>query len=314
MDRKKHALKKINLSKGKGLELGPLYSPVVLKSESDVYYIDHMSTGELRKKYEGHPFPIENIVDVDYVVGGTTLKKVVKGELFDYVIASHVIEHIPDMVSWLKDVAAVLKPGGVLSLVIPDKRYSFDVSREVSRPSEVMGAYLDRLGKANSAMIYDSASEYREISPADAWSDSLSLPFEDPTEWYLSEAIRRSELNLKPDEYVDSHCFVFTPYSFFNIVRRLIMHNLFDYEVAYFSDTALNELEFYVSLKKVKIHDRDKQLASLPDIPKPPELRAKELEAQVQLLKSQLELMKNSKSWRITKPLRAINKNIRTKP
>ena len=36
------------------------------------------------------------------------------------------IEHTPDLIAFLADCDAVLKDTGVLSLVIPDKRYSFD--------------------------------------------------------------------------------------------------------------------------------------------------------------------------------------------
>ena len=316
MERRGHALKKIDLKKGCGLELGPLYLPVVLKSEANISYIDHMSTADLRKKYKGHPFPVEDIVEVDYVVGGSTLKKVVGGKKFDYVIASHVIEHIPDVVSWLQDVASILKPVGILSLVIPDKRFSFDISRDVSRPSEVMGAYLDKLTKSNSAMIYDSASEYRELSPSEAWANDIDKHLVEPNDRSLSEAMRRAKQHRKPGGYVDSHCYVFTPYSFFEILRRLIRHHLFDYEVVYFADTAKDELEFYVSLQKVRTADTAKQLASLPTLTEPPGRQAhkltKEIErlnAQVQQLSAELAGIKQSKSWRITQPLRAINQH-----
>lgn len=305
MDRKLKALKKIDVKKGKGLELGPLYSPVLLKSEAKVYYVDHMSTPGLRKKYSGHPFSLDGIVDVDYVVGKLSLTEAVASKKFDYVIASHVIEHIPDVVGWFKEVASVLKSGGILSLVIPDKRYSFDVSRDVSRPSAVIGAYLDGLKKASSEMVYDSAVEYREVTTAEAgWSD-IPWSYKIPSKWNVSEAYRRALLNLDPNEYVDCHCYVFTPESFFTILRSLVTHELFDYEVVYYSETARNDLEFYVSLRKVKKRDSKKQLASIPKIKRP--LRIEELERKVELLNHEIISMKNSKSWRVTKPIRIAN-------
>lgn len=303
MDRKNQVLKCINLKKGQGLELGPLYSPVVLKEEAKIEYVDHMSTSELRSKYEGHPFSVEDIVDVDYVVGGSSLVKELKGKKVDFIIASHVIEHLPDIVGWLKDISEILKPGGILSLVIPDKRYSFDITRKESTPSEVIGNHLDRLDKASSAMIYDSAVEYRNISPSKAWEYSGKRPFPEPSSWSTGEAMRRSLLSLDPKEYVDSHCYVFTPYTFFKILKRLIEHDMLDYEVAYFKDTSMNELEFYVSLRKVsKRTNKKNQLASLPKIKRP--LTEKELEYRLNQLSTELNEMVNSKSWRLTSPLR----------
>ena len=37
----------------------------------------------------------------------------------DFVIASHVIEYVPEMVSWLQCIGEALRPGGVLNLAIP---------------------------------------------------------------------------------------------------------------------------------------------------------------------------------------------------
>jgi predicted SAM-dependent methyltransferase len=35
------------------------------------------------------------------------------------VIASHVIEHTPDLVTWLAEIRAILQPNGTLRLAIP---------------------------------------------------------------------------------------------------------------------------------------------------------------------------------------------------
>ncbi len=301
VDRKRKVLKRINLKEGVGLELGPLYSPIVEKDEAKVYYVDHMSTQDLKKKYTGHPFDVNSIVEVDYVVGASTLRRVVKGKKFDFIVASHVIEHIPDIVRWLQDITHILKPGGILSLVIPDKRYSFDISRELSRPSEVIGAYYDNTSRFTSAMIYDSASEYREVTAVEAWADTVGH-FDESKQWNLNEAIRRVELNLKPHEYIDCHGYVFTPQSFFNILRRLMLHGLIDLEVLDFVDTAQNELEFYVSLRKPKRLNKKKQLASLPDMGAP--MGERELLHAIERLQAELDAIKSSKSWRAVEPAR----------
>ncbi|MEX3900116.1 methyltransferase domain-containing protein [Paraburkholderia sp. BR10954] len=48
---------------------------------------------------------------------------------FDYVIASHVIEHVLDLVGWVHSLLAALKHAGRIVLAVPDRRYTFDYVR-----------------------------------------------------------------------------------------------------------------------------------------------------------------------------------------
>jgi hypothetical protein len=323
MSRRSEALKQIDLKKGRGLELGPLYSPVISKDEARVEYVDHMSIKDLRKKYAGHHLPFNQFVSVDHVLINNSLKQTLKSKKYDYIVASHVIEHIPDMVSWLKDVASVLSDGGILSLVIPDKRYTFDILRNESRPADVIGAYLDKYTRASSAIMYDYTIEFRnKIVPEEVCNNPYADYSKKPKN-SLNRVWQDCLDNLKPNNYVDSHCNVFTPYSFFNILRSLIEHDLFDYEVAYFSNTPINQLEFYVSLRRSN-KARATKLKTLPIIATPPELREvqKELEAvkkqlantsedskkELEAVKKQLIDITESKSWQITQPLRSVSK------
>ncbi len=107
-----------------GLEIGALSNPILTKSEANIYYADHLSATDLREKYADEPVEQDKIVPVDYVLGDKSLKSTIGRRRFDYVLASHVIEHIPDIITWLQDVSSILKPDGVLSLVIPDKRFT----------------------------------------------------------------------------------------------------------------------------------------------------------------------------------------------
>ncbi|WP_044156709.1 class I SAM-dependent methyltransferase, partial [Escherichia coli] len=72
------------------------------------------------------------------------LKEITKevGE-FDLIVASHVIEHVPDLIGWLKDAISVLKVGGTLALVVPDKRFTFDILRPLATYREVAAAHKE---------------------------------------------------------------------------------------------------------------------------------------------------------------------------
>ena len=57
---------------------------------------------------------------IDYVWGDETLVEPVDlGVYFNYLVASHVAKHVPDMIGWFGEIPAVLRAGEVLSLVVP---------------------------------------------------------------------------------------------------------------------------------------------------------------------------------------------------
>jgi SAM-dependent methyltransferase len=143
MDKRGRMLAEIDPSRGIGLEIGPLDSPIVTREMGNVRYVDHASTEELKVKNRGNRFVnLDRIVDVDFVWGARTLPELVGAEgPFDYVIASHVIEHVPDLVGWLNEVRAILRPQGILSLAIPDKRYCFDHYRPPTTVADALEAY-----------------------------------------------------------------------------------------------------------------------------------------------------------------------------
>lgn len=312
MTRQDLVLSAINSKKGVGLEIGPLTSPILSKREANIFYTDHMSQADLREKYKDAPLNIEDIVPVDYIVNDT-LAHAVGDTKFDYVIACHVIEHIPDTVRWFQDIQSILKPNGILALAIPDKRFTFDITRRTSSPGDIVGAYLDEQQRPLSSAVYDFAVEGRDVNTAAIWSDPHRDWSSRPRFYTMDDAYKMCEKNLSPDEYVDCHCHVFTPHSFVTVLRELMKLHLFDFEVVNFHDTNDQNIEFYVSLRPLR-KSKDslkKQLASLPKLKS--EVTVHKLHAEkerllteVSALRSELNDIRNSRSWKITKPLRSL--------
>lgn len=211
---------------------------------------------------------------VDYVIGEKTTisEAVAKDAPFDYVIASHVIEHIPDPIGWMDDLTHTLGSGGILSLVIPDKRYCFDINRSLNEVSDLVDANLRQLRQPSYRQAYDFYAKAINgmVDTAAVWAGTADYSlavrqdFDDPDVAAL-EACRRMQ---KSDEFVDVHCHVFTPDSFLGLFEKLVHLDLIDYEVAAFVPTEPNNLEFYVSLRSLDTSIgrdalRQKQLASL---------------------------------------------------
>jgi hypothetical protein len=131
-------------NKGLGLEIGPSHNPMAPKKKGfNVHILDHASTSELRTKYQGHGVNLDNIEEVDFVWHGEVFQELIgKTGCYDWIIASHVIEHTPNLISFLQQCEVLLKADGILSLVIPDKRYCFDYFSTTSTTGHVLDAVV----------------------------------------------------------------------------------------------------------------------------------------------------------------------------
>jgi predicted SAM-dependent methyltransferase len=306
----------IDVSKETGLEVGALMNPCVTRDTGRVYYIDHATTEELRSKYANDPnVDVQKIIEVDYVWGEESLPELVgKDAPFDYLIASHVIEHVPDFIGWLKEVHSVLKVGGILSLVIPDKRYCFDYYRQVTRTSDIVEAFLNHARQPTLRQVFDCHASAVSYQGNIAWNCNSNVE-EKQLQQIHSEVEAwgmANQLILNP-QYMDTHCWVFTPYSFFDLLKSLINLELFDFKVEKFYEP--HGSEFYVSLKALDVKElaaSDRQTIqleslshlSLPQLSSEPSTttqkrRIQKLEQELNAANNRIKAMETSKFWKI---------------
>lgn len=252
-DRKALILCRISPATQEGLEIGPLCWPIITKMESNgrIYYVDFSTAEKSREKYKDDPnVNINEIVEVDYLWGKQTLPELVNGKLFDYVVASHVIEHVPNMLGWLREIASVLKDNGILALAIPDKRYTFDYKRDLTSLGNLVESYLLDKRRPGIKDIFDQISLATKVDAFEAWSGSLdSQKLEH--HGTLHDALGYAKEYLLSDEYNDVHVNILTPSSFLDILEQASKLKLFDFIVAEFHPTTKNSHEFLVSLQRL---------------------------------------------------------------
>lgn len=303
----------IDVARARGLEIGAQTRPVVTRDMGAVEYVDRATTAELRKWYENDPaIDRAALVEVDHVWGERTLLECVGGKrAFAYVIASHVLEHVPDLLGWLDEIAAVLIDGGIASFVVPDKRFTFDILRRTSSSSELVDAYLRRLRRPEPRQIFDHFHNHRDIGNEAVRRGEIQPSDLPPmhTPQRLTDICRHV---LTTGEYLDAHCWVFTPRSFVEALDFANGLGLLPFEIAALYPTSANTDEFFVSLRRLPAaaaadERRAAFVASRQRLSLPPE--GDELGAAIErarLAERQLEALHSSTSWRITAPLRRL--------
>jgi Methyltransferase domain len=231
-----------------GLEIGPSHNPLAPKKKGfNVHIIDHMNKEQLIEKYTRHNVDLDSIEEVDFIWNGQSYAQLTgKTNYYNWIIASHVIEHTPDLITFLKQCEEVLNEDGILSLAIPDIRFHFDYFRPITGISKVIDAYFGKnvIHTAGTAVEYHINCSVRggQIAWAEGNVEEFALLY--------SREVAYNEMQkvIKQGEYLDIHAWSFTPTSF-----RLMIQDLNDLgfislkEVCFFPSMGC---EFYVTLGK----------------------------------------------------------------
>jgi len=112
--------------RGDGIEVAALNRPLEVPKSARVRYVDRLNVADLRKQYP--ELDGQALVEPDIVDDAEHLKEIADASL-DFVIANHFIEHCANPLRTLENFLRVLRPGGVIYIAIPDKRFTFDRDR-----------------------------------------------------------------------------------------------------------------------------------------------------------------------------------------
>jgi SAM-dependent methyltransferase len=122
----------------------------------------------------------------------------------DFVIANHVVEHSENPILAMQSMFRVLKPGGILFLTLPDKRFTFDIERPRTDFEHVLRDYqegpevsrLDHYREA--AYFYEGLREEQKIAgwAEENMSAGADIHFHVWTQADLFEFLSRLQLEL----------------------------------------------------------------------------------------------------------------------
>jgi FkbM family methyltransferase len=318
----------------KGIEIGPYFQPLAPKRLGyNCLVVDVFDAATLRQRALDDPhLPnqiIDDIEEVDLLGSSSAIAELVEAKhrlgTFDYIISSHSFEHLPDPIRFLQGCSKVLRPGGILSMALPDRRTCFDHFRPHSTLAGLLDAYFAARDRPTLAQVFEQASLRCSFGAQQALGFALD---DDPAQivplTWLSEAFAQwQSLRTQPDAYHDVHCWTFTPASFELIVRDLIFLKLISWNVLEISETV--GAEFYVQLRNRPEPEADELAADrfyqwrreilfrvndemaencARNQHRWREQELREARRHAAELEAALAAVRSSTSWRITAPLR----------
>jgi SAM-dependent methyltransferase len=157
--------------RGRGVEIGAAQRPIeVNPAYCSVIYLDRLSASQLRERFP--EIGDQEITPPDIIcdVAVTGLSFIRDGQL-DFVIASHLLEHLPNPLGFLLDCHRVLRESGTLLLIVPDKNYTFDRDRNITPLEHIIDDLKNNTKTIDKAHLVDFiVNAAKQTIPRNPWT------------------------------------------------------------------------------------------------------------------------------------------------
>ncbi|MDP4147904.1 MAG: methyltransferase domain-containing protein [Bacteroidota bacterium] len=213
---------------GKGVEFGAASSPFPTALESQVEYADLFDHSLISSPYHNHhTYARHEYVKCKYLTGMEVMVGIPDRSL-DFIIASHVIEHLRNPLQAMETAWTRLKPEGKLVLMVPHRDLTFDKNRDITSLEHIVLDYERPLKERDFMHFYDFY-ENAFVAPN---------PFEKAVEMFNSDAS-------------DIHYHTWNEGSFLEMVQYFSDHIRKWSDITYYPHLPNEQAnEFYFILKK----------------------------------------------------------------
>lgn len=237
------------------LEIGPYAKPVYRRPQHNVYYADMYSIEQIKQNVSlfGHA-NINELPDTIHIVMDPAARPTFLSDLkVDYIFSSHNIEHIPDIINHLQEVASLAASKNTkYHLAIPDKRYCFDHWQALTHFPKMIHAYRNQAVKNTYQSVLENTVFMSHNESGIHWrGEHGDDPFVYPAPDSFIQKIRdcMAKADAVNTEYVDAHNWRFVPASFFYNIDILTKLNLIPWKVTRVYETARGSNEFFAILE-----------------------------------------------------------------
>lgn len=252
--RKIKLLENIDLKITSGYEIGPHANPLLKKDEADIKYIDYTDTVAIKKHAIKNNIDPNNVQHIDFNALNLTYKEIaLSAGKRDFVIACHVIEHVPNLFGWLNDLVNLIHVNGTISLAIPDMRFTFDKFKHPSTLGEAIDALLNNYTVPSIRQVFEHCYESRKVNKNEVWLGDFKP---ESSEFYSGSELQALTFSYEQakslqhtQKYIDSHCWIFTPNSFLKLMLNAGKLGILKFYISEFHPIELGEFEFCCQLR-----------------------------------------------------------------
>ena len=227
------------------VEVGASFRPLVPKRDGwNTCVVDHDTREGLLAKYNKAVIDANEIEDVDVIWQEGNLHEAFPLEewgSFHAIVASHVLEHMPDLIAFLDSCRRLLRDDGMLIFALPDKRWCFDFFRPPSLAGDVLLAHHESRKIHTAAVLFNEISYSMTLGGRPGWAvgevaAELAFAHEPGVSQLVFEQIAGGD-----QTYRDAHAWQFTPASFELLILDLSQTGACDWHVDWLKPQAAVE-------------------------------------------------------------------------
>jgi len=209
---------------GRGIEIAPYFNPMIDRTKHDVFYVDCIDNDEIQRKASENPGAKGRHVPLIDAVWAPDkrLAECVGGRRFDYAVASHVMEHVPNPLGWLGEILECVEVGGRVAIMLPRRTKSMDYYRQNTTFGQVVGWSIEKPTRPTPTQVMDFLSQAFHHRGEELEESSMPLFAAAERHYSDLDALNYANFVWEQKHYLDVHCSVWTPESFAEIFGRLL--------------------------------------------------------------------------------------------
>ena len=230
---------------GDVLEIGPGAAPFPTAPGARVTYADRKASGgrdALYPELAGTAYGPEADVEVDLDRSGLVA---LADSGFDVVVASHVIEHVADPVGALREMHRVLRPGGVLAIVVPDRTTTFDAPRAPTPAQHVLAEH-------ESGVREVSEDHIREFCQALHDQPRLAIHTDEVWSWHDPAQLDADLIALHRARSIHVHCWRSEEFAVLVAAVQVVHGTGWDVVDLYVDGDVPGDIEFGLLLRRTE--------------------------------------------------------------
>lgn len=237
---------------GYGLEVSPYYEPCISKSSHNVVYTDYLDNDAIQAKALENPElngKIVPLIDFVWEPEKRLMQCMHSDRKFEYIVASHVMEHVANPLGWLRELLSALNIGGRVALFLPDRRFTSDYLRNESNFGQLLQWWIEQPSSPTIGQVLDFMSHGLSLTHDTAvkWNDpehTANLPLH----YTFTDMINTGTALYNDRPYIDVHCTVWTSESFARVFKQVEDSGIIGVRLV---DVISDEGEFLAILEKV---------------------------------------------------------------